>query len=80
MSEDQGLPETAVDQPYTRIRALIDEILGSRGTYRPDEPSWKTTEEVEFEIPVAGGTEGRTPNGLHGYSRQVPPLELQQAL
>jgi len=29
MSEDQGLSETAADQRYTRIRALIDEILGS---------------------------------------------------
>jgi hypothetical protein len=29
MSEDQGLSETAADQRYTRIRALIDEIVGS---------------------------------------------------
>lgn len=29
MSEDQGLSETAADQRYTRIRALIHEILGS---------------------------------------------------
>lgn len=29
MSEDHGLPETAADQRYTRIRALIEEILGS---------------------------------------------------
>jgi len=29
MSEDQGLSETTADQRYTRIRALINEILGS---------------------------------------------------
>lgn len=29
MSEEQGLSETAADQRYTRIRALIEEILGS---------------------------------------------------
>ncbi len=29
MSVEQGLSETAADQGYTRIRALIDEILGS---------------------------------------------------
>lgn len=29
MSEDQGLSATAADQRYTRVRALIDEILGS---------------------------------------------------
>ena len=29
MSEEQGLSETAADQRYTRIRALIDEILGA---------------------------------------------------
>lgn len=29
MTEDQGLSETAADQRYTRIRALIDEILGA---------------------------------------------------